>query len=315
MKRFKKYGSIKNINNIEIIDKIKRTVPIDEIWCVLEKIHGANIQIWSDGIEVLFGKRNSFLQNDYSFYNFQIVLPKYAESVKKLSLFLKKPITIYGELFGGKFKGFERKFKSVQKEIDYSNNIECMFFDIGFRESEEVCHITPYEKSIEYFENFNIPYVEILFKGSLDDCLKYTNIFPSTICENFGYKTYDKNICEGVVIKTLKNEYTFGDSRVIIKNKNKKFKEKIKKTKEEINFLESVKTCININRLNAVFSKDIYKKEDYGRFVMEYFNDVIEDLEVEIKQNKITPFMLGKMTKVIKGFIGYSSKKEYFERM
>ena len=91
------------------------------------------------------------------------------------------------------------------------------------------------------FEKYKILHAKTLFSGTMDDCLKYPNLFESTIPALLGLPEIKPNICEGVVIRTSTYQFFMEDDdliRLIIKNKNSKWEEnpkshiKIKKTKE-----------------------------------------------------------------------------------
>lgn len=58
---FREYHSMENIQKKDWINSIRNHSCAQAQWILLEKIHGANFQIWTDGEEVKVGKRTSFL--------------------------------------------------------------------------------------------------------------------------------------------------------------------------------------------------------------------------------------------------------------
>lgn len=62
---FHKYHSIKNINNINYVD--------DGEWVAMEKIDGSNLQFIITEYDIKTGRRNSLLNEDDNFCNFQKV--------------------------------------------------------------------------------------------------------------------------------------------------------------------------------------------------------------------------------------------------
>ena len=91
----------------------------------------------------------------------------------------------------------------------------------------------PYDEMVTILDNggFSL-YAKELFRGSLQDCLNFESRFTS----NIPIKYYNlpplstPNICEGVVIKPVKEMYTSPkNDRFIIKKKNEEFNEMVKK--------------------------------------------------------------------------------------
>ena len=299
--KFKKYSSIENHYQEGFLSKC----PQENIdWCVTEKIHGANFQVYYDGEHLLLGSRNRFINTNENFNNLQNII----EEIKpKLLLMIKAfgkiPITLYGEVYGD----------GIQKGVKYSKNKKIRFFDIKIQDE-----YYPYAFASEVFKMWNIPYIPILstFNGNIFDVVKSVNTrFNSTISEG-EYAGLENNLCEGVVIKPLYQEFkTPLGSRVIIKKKNEEFLEKKQASKEPkpdrfIDYskdCEAVKPYINDNRFDSVFSKDNYQKEDFGTFIKAYAQDIIEDAAKDsVEFSNI---------KNINNIIARTTKTEYFRRV
>jgi Rnl2 family RNA ligase len=132
-------------------------------------------------------------------------------------------------------------------------------------------------------------YAKTIFRGTFEECLKYSNSFPSQISVWLRLPELEDNICEGVVIKPVIPKFLSDKTRVILKNKNEKWAEKAKvrdrpkrpqmtlseKGGELLNEMESL---ITENRLRNVLSKTgpIGQKE-FGKLIQLFSKDVLED--------------------------------------
>jgi hypothetical protein len=58
---FREYHSMENIQKSGWVKTIEQHPCAEQKWIMLEKIHGANFQFWTDGVEVKVGKRTSYL--------------------------------------------------------------------------------------------------------------------------------------------------------------------------------------------------------------------------------------------------------------
>jgi len=308
--KFKEYSSIKQISNKSLLCQAEYLVPKEEKWCATEKVHGANILLYYDEEGFDYGNRSSFIRG--SFYNSHNVLPKYEDNIKQIYEKYKKPIIIYGEIYGGLWNNETLELR-VQKGIQYSKYINVVFFDLKIDDK-----FIAYKEAIEIFKEFKIPYLEPLKIGTLEEVLEYPNDFDSMIPLLNGLPIVENNTCEGTVIKPFEGDYTTnGGSRVIIKNKNKKFSEKGKKIKiklkelsQEANeLISNLSSYITENRFDAVFSKEQYTKKDFGiflgRFVKDLLNDAKDD-KIDIKsvsneeKSRITKIINKKSVELIK---------------
>ena len=293
MQSFKKYNSIENSYRSEFIDRIRNSF-IQDVFIVQEKVHGANLSFWTDGVEIKTAKRSAFLEEDEKFYNFQLVREHYRKAILSSFQILKTKyptishISIYGELIGGSYShpDVERVKNTirVQKGIAYTPKNDFYAFDIRIN-SENYLAI---EEANAIFEQTGLFYAKTLFKGSLEDALKYPNNFESKISGWLGFPSIENNICEGTVIKPNKSHFFKSGTRAIIKNKNEQWSEnknhKIKIKKEEvlsemvIKLKDIIETYITENRLNNVVSKvgEISFK-DFGRVLGLFNKDILED--------------------------------------
>ena len=129
----------------------------------------------------------------------------------------------------------------------------------------------------------------------MEECLNYPNEFDSFIPVWLGMPKLDvPNICEGTIIKPIVNTYLNNGKRVVLKNKNDKFKEKahandrqpkIVEYSDNLNkCIEEVALYVTKNRLDNVLSKDVYElPKEMGRLMKNYAADVLDDF---IKDNE-----------------------------
>ena len=274
---FKGYSSLTNHYSKKFLGYLDAHNCIDGQWCMTEKIHGSNFQVYcnSDTKTIRFGKRSSFIGNEIpndliyylmikrffkskddtfidpffeqklkdikesmsSFYRCDLLIDKYLVDIWIFWMqnFKSSNIRLYGEIFGGNYKGMKSDGKKVQKEVMYTNKTELGIFDM-----EVNGKLLPYDQVITYLEPYNIFTIPIEKVGTLKELLevscefntkipKYLNEFHSLDVTSDDYlNPLDDNVSEGYVLKPLNpnNFYLPSGSRVSLKYKSEKFNEK-----------------------------------------------------------------------------------------
>ena len=323
---FRKYTSIENSYNQELIQQIIDEKLDTEIFVVQEKAHGGNLSIWTnDGVNFVTAKRTAYLEADDKFYNHISVLetlkPKLIEMwnilVKKHDI---QHLTIFGEIIGGIYPHpdveKDRKSIQVQKGVYYSPSNEFYAFDILLNNNL----FLPIDEANKLFEQLQFLFARTIFQGSLEEVLEYPNTFQSIISKDLNLPKIEGNTCEGIVIKTLSNTNFESGKRIILKNKNEKWAEREKNKKrrkkpaigDEVKVLiQDIGTYVTENRLNNVVSKigEITQK-DFGRVMGMFSKDVVDefkkDYKVEISKIEdkefklVTKSITGKMAKLLK---------------
>lgn len=296
---FKTYNSIENAYQTRVIDQIKLQGFGDEIFIVQEKVHGANFSFFTNGKEIKIAKRTAFITKDEKFFNAHQILERYRKNVLEVFRKVKaiypdaETVVIYGELFGGGYKHKEvdsvEEAIRVQKGIEYAPYNEFYAFDIKLN------GITYLDTEIInlIFEETGFFYAKTLFQGTLEEALRYPNVFNSKIPVWLGLPEMN-NMCEGTIIKTLKTRYFGNGARVILKNKNEKWIEKskmVKKqeriTQKQVQFSgaaqqiwEEIQRYVTVNRLNNVVSKTgEFAPEMIGKITGLFAKDILEDFE------------------------------------
>lgn len=275
--KFQKYPSITNSYQETFLNRIRLDAySTKQDWYVTEKIHGANFSYWSDGEEVKVASRSQFV--DANFMGANKAIERYMESAKKVANDIIKHynvieyVVIFGELFGG----------NIQKGINYGDK-DFIVFDIAVKRADkEKLVFLNFENLQYYIRNSYLNMLEPLFVGSLDECLEYPNEFNSKILG------IENNLCEGVVIRPVQNSTLYNGDRIILKNKNQKWSERVRtkinnKPKKFTHDLQpQIEEYINENRFDNVMSKlggiESLTNKDFGKVIGLFANDVIEDL-------------------------------------
>lgn len=288
--QFVEYSSIKSETNGSHVEKIRRIFGNKE-FVVLEKIHGANFQfscqlLKSDtdndvSVLVKCAKRTSILEEDESFYGWQIVRDRYASDIAILCTHIHAydptitHVHVFGELFGGIYPGEPAKtsLKPVQKGIYYSPDIDFIIFDIALRrDTDPTPKFMSYTDAVKYVEKTKtVRHVPLRFRGNFSDALKFSmenTEFITTIPKLYELKDLESNFAEGNVMKAdIITE--MGEHRGILKIKHPKFNEmigynpnKIKTSGMDTGIIsdieyhkEQLKCFLTQNRLDAVVSK------------------------------------------------------------
>ncbi|GEN67131.1 MULTISPECIES: RNA ligase, Rnl2 family [Chryseobacterium] len=296
---FKTYNSIENAYQARVIEQIRMQGFGDEVFIVQEKVHGANFSFFTDGKEIKIAKRTAFIEKDEKFFNAHQILERYRKNVIKVFQKVKtidpnvETIVIYGELFGG---GYEHKdvepvkgAVKVQKGIEYAPYNEFYAFDIKLN---GVTYLDT-EMINSIFEETGFFYAKTLFQGSLEEALRFPNVFNSKIPTWLGLPEMN-NMCEGTIVKTLKTKYFGNGARVILKNKNEKWIEKSKMVRKQAktvqkqihfsetaqNIWEEIQRYATVNRLNNVVSKiGEFEPKIIGKVIGLFAQDILEDFE------------------------------------
>lgn len=285
--KFIKYPSIENSYQKKFIEKILYEGAVDknEVWHVQEKIHGANFSLWCDGENIKAAKRSGFLTPNECFFDSNKIIEKYRENLLSLANILNCQVTVFGEIFGGRYNGVSNG-PVIQKGVDYAPYNEFFVFDLML---DGV--FLDFTSAIRTLRAFNFIPAPILFSGSLKDCLEYEHEYNTKVPELLGLEPLENNICEGNIIRPTKNLFLHGGARIILKKKNSKFSEKASVPRETIpivlpeelqpivvNFTE----YLNENRLNSVISKiGEVSNKDFGKLQGLLIQDALEDFNNE----------------------------------
>lgn len=292
--KFIKYPSIKRLTE-RAINNVKE-MPFElPQFMVTEKLHGANMGIYSNGEEFMIASREGFVREGIKFYNGRAVADRYKDGIMEHAKHSVKSareigivgdvVSIYfGELFGG----------SIHKGTPYSQDQDFVLFDffMTFENSEEnlkalrlfgvkdfivyeeqgVIACRSYDKpsSLKYISEFiGCRHIEILFIGSFEDALKIENNFKSKyVCpekvKESGVAAHGQDavdylcITEGVIIEPVNPMNHFGDM-LKYKSKNSKFEEKYNTGyKEKISAVEKALNNLTDEERDTLTDMDQY---------------------------------------------------------
>ena len=212
MMQFKKYTSIENTFDKDFVEKIFLEGYDNREFVVQEKVHGSNVCFVTDGKTVGFGKRTGFVEAGEKFYDYEELLERYTPKVIALFSIIKenisdlKTLTVFGEMFGGKYPHPDVKNNSkipvIQKGVFYCPEHEFYAFDL-YVTTEESARYLSVDEANRFFEQGGFIYAQTIFRGMLSECLQYPNNFQSRISNCFDLPPIEDNICEGVVIRPV----------------------------------------------------------------------------------------------------------------
>ena len=299
MIEFKKYSKIANVTT-ECVNRIYTLGHHQQVWNVLLKLHGACFSLYVDGDNIIPARKRNFIDSDDgAFYNYKQVIGSIEHEIKMAyeTLYNKyghKNVIFYGELAGGKYPHKDVTRNNTSKKIGHGVYYAPFNFYYIFDIKVNGVYLD-HSEVVDICNAASLIVAEPLFKGSLDECLKYPNTFEDPMYQYFGLPKIDNNMCEGVVIKPETACYFGNGSRCILKNKNPKFSEiskgkgKTRKPPTPLSekhqaTLDILVTYVNENRLHNVLSHGIVVDQDgFGILIKELNKDVwidfIEDNE------------------------------------
>jgi len=267
---FHRYSSLENNYNVKQLQNIQ--VAKDVEWIATEKIHGVNFSATVNDDTIKWGKRTVFIDDDLkNFNNCHLIDKRYRENVFEVFKDIKKTyshvshIQIFGELCGGGYENYyfncDTTLQKIQKQIQYSPNLEFIVFDIAVFHNESKVFLNL--NNVILHCNTHLNTVGILHRGTLKEMLKLNPNFITTVPKRFGLPLIENNWAEGYVIRPF-NEFSSKNGRLLTKIKGSKFSETCGKeiflpdsmyTDEQKKMVSILSTFININRFDAVESK------------------------------------------------------------
>lgn len=304
--RFDKYTSIENTYQAAYMLKVREHCPKDMLWDVTEKVHGANCCLITDGKTVEFAKRSGIV-NGEGFFNYELVLAEHQQKILDAFKYIKekyeteekpvKMVQFYGELFGGVYPHEnvprDNRFGAIQKGLYYAPYQSFYGFDIA------LCHgngtdangyrtwLNPDQEADVYSQN-GIFFARSLFRGTLEECLAFSNAFQTHIPEWLGLPPIEDNICEGVVLKPMIPQFFGSGDRIVLKNKNDRFAEKKKEhvhkeVKDLPEVIMALVDCLDDyvtdNRLCNVISHEgeFDMPKNFGTVIKLFTEDILND--------------------------------------
>lgn len=298
-KMFKEYCHIENSYQEKLINYLMFNCAANMKCVCTVKIDGSNFQVGVDENDnVWFGSRNREIQPNEDFQNWQRPIERMnvVSKIRQIKAELgAKTVLIYGELCGGLYRHPEvavvKDAVRIQGRIDYSPDNQWIVFDalvddkyMNQLQLQELC------------KRYELPFVGIKFIGTLDECLKFPCEFNDTTGHDlWGLPIIENNTAEGVVIKSVEDVRLPNGSRVIVKNKTPKYKERIRETKKnsqpgvnelEAEWLAKFEEYFTESRVYSVVSK-LGNKFDFGTLMKGFVHDVITDFREDYKDELV----------------------------
>jgi len=311
---FKSYTDIENTYNEKFLKQVKElgygSKNYNYVCCC--KIDGSNFQCSIDENEkFVVGSRSNYLERDTNFQGWQRAmknedvenkLRKMKELIKNsvytgfVSTPDKMSMTVYGELCGGFYRHPDvEKVKGavkIQGRVDYHPDNMWVPFDILLRWEDGNKYLMMQSTVVELCQKVGLPHEQILFSGTLDECLNYPVEFVDTTGNYlWGLPIIEGNIAEGVVIKPNVPMWMPNGQRVIFKNKGTKFKERVCKTPKEkkeniplteleMKIFEYAREYITESRMMSVVSKiGELNEKMFGVFLGAFLKDLWKDFD------------------------------------
>lgn len=297
---FKKYSEIENSYRNEFLEKI-HSLGYDDpsIEYVAEiKVDGSNFSVAIDeNDKVHYAKRTAELERGESFSNYEYAM-KAGDVVNKVRRIKEilgcTAIVVYGELAGGKYNHPDvpkEKFSPIQGRVQYAPFVFFYAFDIVQIDNNGQRRILDEHTFDQLCKEVNLIRSIVVKHGSLKECLEYPNDIQDPVGQKlFNLPPIENNITEGIVIKPVQPLFLPNGSRIIIKNKNEKFKEKMNKTGKKpkvpdreltdienmtMRWLDEYKTE---SRLHSVLSKvGSVSSKDFGKIMGLFMTDLFEE--------------------------------------
>ena len=309
---FTKYVHIENLHQCDkLLDKIRLAHfdnPEIKYGC-FRKIDGSNVQleIDQDG-HFKAGSRNQELDLQKEDFNglrhvlerdkleVKIRAMKHGYSVTQGIDEDKFSFIVFGELYGGLYRHpdvqRDKDAQRIQGRIDYSPSNHWIAFDAVAVLQDGTEKWLDLDLLSKLCSENAVDYQIEDFSGTLDECLAFSPVFiDDTGHRLFGLPIIENNFAEGVVIKPyVYLEVGALHQRVIIKNKNPRYKERIKATKAatkaaganllplEAEWLGKLCEFMNDSRAMSAKSK-LGSNAEFGEIMQEATRDAISEFK------------------------------------
>ena len=328
--KLKQYPKMKSIESKAVLKELNTVIKNTDIFVVLEKVHGANMQLMVTKDNIKLANRSKMLGGNENTYNMRQMFELYKDNAKQLFNELYndniKQIDIIGEHFGGIYNGkriTHPKFtgkpnKPIQRAIQYLPYTEFIVFDIRIIDNNSNTYYVNWDKVKSISKKVGFKYVPELFRGTFNECITYSIDFITKVPKLYGLEDLKNNYAEGIIIK-LEKENNSAEERIIVKYKTKKFSEKTSSvnkfrtkavetfSEEMLNLYYELTSYINKNRLVNLMSKgDLEPKwSNFSKIQKELLKDVLEDFKLDNPNfNKLTKTEQKKITSLATKEVG-----------
>ena len=187
---------------IENLYKSKEILLFKEVFC-LEKVDGSSAHISFDGKDLQFFPGCAKIENFRALFNEEELLKRFSE------IYYNVPITIYGEVYGGKVQGMSKT---------YGLNLRFVAFDVRIGKSW-----LDVPKAEELVKSFNLEFVHyVKTSTNLEELNRERNRDSVQAIRNGMGEGHPS---EGIIIRPLTELTKNNGERVIAKYKKENFRE------------------------------------------------------------------------------------------
>ena len=175
-------------------------------WVATEKIHGAQLVVATDGTEVRVGKRKAWLEDDDTFFGWQVLRHALTEAVREMHARLAdtQALYVYGELFGGAYPHPDVEptpaLHAVQTGVWYSPFLHFAAFDALCVEEAGARFLAPSQLA-ELAQEVGLHTPPVLGRGPRRELAKLPCRFESRVAEMLGFPPLEDNVAEGFVLR------------------------------------------------------------------------------------------------------------------
>ena len=181
--------------------------PVGGPWVALEKLHGAQLVVGSDGDAVHVGKRKAWLAADEPFFGWQLLAGELAAGVRELAREVgAKQTVLFGELIGGGYPHPEVPpvpgLSPVQTGIWYTPALAWVAFDalIAAGDDDEG-ELLSHRELEELAGAAGVRTAPRLLRGTRAELERVEVRFPTHVPAWLGLPLLEGNLAEGVVLK------------------------------------------------------------------------------------------------------------------
>lgn len=282
---FKKYESIRNLtgNGSTNLERLQFSDISKEQFCVIEKIHGANVTLLFDDSGMEIYKRSGVAESE--FFNARQELlydPQLLDVAYKVYDLVKKiqpkatSVGLHGEYFGGAYNHplVAREPNAVciqgRNTVSYSPKNHLLFFDVSVTVNghRTFLSVKTVRDMFVCFSPERYLYLEPDFVGTLQECIDFSAKTKNANSELYKYlglreAPVEDNIREGNIIRPFDKSLFMGTFRVIFKDKSaehsktkkvKAPKTKVNLTGEEQQIEQTLFDLVSESRLESVIS-------------------------------------------------------------
>jgi Rnl2 family RNA ligase len=176
-------------------------------WVALEKLHGAQLVVASDGVSIHVGKRKAWLNADEPFFGWQLIAGELAAGAHAIARqAAAKQTVVYGEIVGGCYPHPDVAaipgLTPVQTGIWYTPALVWIAFDVLVAtDDEDEGELLAHHELEALAEEAGVRVAPRLLRGTRA-ALEHVEVrFPTRVPAWFGLPPIPDNLAEGVVLK------------------------------------------------------------------------------------------------------------------